>query len=133
MTVSASKFLISPATWLATLDGSKLAMRAMPLRPLTSPSQKSATVLPTGVRAPMPVTTTRRSPSRIGRPSTQAIGLGLVARDDDRQGRLGGDLAVHGRHAAGPPEHAAQLLDRHLQSERVAGDDHSPEAALVDP
>src|SRR5919108_5296577 len=111
MTVSASKPLISPATWLATRDGSKEAIRVIPLRPLTSPSQKSATLLPTGVRAPMPVTTTRRSPSRIGGSLAGAVRSGLVARDDDRQGGFGRNLAIHARHAASPPEHPAQLLD----------------------
>ena len=50
----------------------------MPLRPLMSPSQKAGTSLPTGVRAPMPVTTTRRSPSRIGLSSAHPWSRGMM-------------------------------------------------------
>src|SRR5688572_31474982 len=103
-------------------------MRLIPLRPLTRPSQNSGTLLPIGVRAPMPVTTTRRYPSRIGL-STAHL---LVARDDDAQRRLDGNLPIDAGGPTDPAEHAAQLLDLHLQQQRVAGHDHAPEAAVVD-
>src|SRR5688572_14529966 len=128
MIVSASKPLISPATLLAVLTGSKVVIGPIPLRPLTRPSQKAATSFPMGVMAPMPVTTTRRSPSRISWPSSHL----LVARDDDAQGRFDGHLSVDAGHAAHATEHAAQLLDRHLEAQRIAGNHHAPEAAIVD-
>src|SRR5919108_517447 len=128
ITSSASNSRISPATLLATRDGSKPSMRRMPLRPLTIPSQNDSTSLPSGVSAPRPVTTTRRSPSRTGRASADR----LVARDDDAQRRLGGDLAAHARGAAHATEHAAQLLDRDRQLELVAGEHGAPETTLVD-
>src|SRR6185503_1434046 len=90
--------------------------------------QKLGTSLPTGVSSPMPVTTTRRSPSRIGHPS----GNLLVTRNDDAQDRLDGGLAIDAGDRPDPAEHPAQLLDRHLQAQRVAGDDQATEAALVD-
>src|SRR5687768_16588612 len=128
MIVSASKPLISPATLLAVLTGSKIVIGPIPLRPLTRPSQKAATSLPMGVIAPMPVTTTRRSPSRIRWPSSHL----LVARDDDAQGRFDGHLALNAGHAAHATEHAAQLLDCHLEAQRIAGNHHATEAAIVD-
>src|SRR5688572_29380298 len=121
MIVSASKPLISPATLLAVLTGSKVVIGPIPLRPLTSPSQKAATSLPTGVMAPIPVTTTRRSPSRISRPSSHL----LVARDDDAQGCFDGHLSVDAGHAPHPAEHAAQLLDADLDPQGIPGDDHA--------
>ena len=48
------------------LDGvvallSNRVIQSMPERPSTQPCQNSSTLLPSGVRAPMPVMTTRRS------------------------------------------------------------------------
>src|SRR3990170_6435810 len=128
MIVSASKPLISPATLLAVLTGSKMVIGPIPLRPLTRPSQNAATSLPMGVMAPIPVTTTRRSPSRISRPSAHL----LVARDDDAQGGLDGDLSIDTGHPAHAAEHAAQLLDGHLEAERIPGHHHAAEAAIID-
>ena len=100
----------------------------MPLRPLTRPSQKAGTSLPIGVSAPMPVTTTRRSPSRIGLFSAHA----LVARDDDQS------VAS----TATSPSTLATALTRPnmprsfstVTSRRSVspGHDHAPEAAVVD-
>src|SRR5919109_4482338 len=107
MTASASKPRTSPAILLDTFSGSNDSIRPIPLRPLISPSQKEATSLPNGVTAPIPVTTTRRSPSRI---SLTSCGR-LIARDDDAERRLHGDLAVHRCDCPHAAEHAAQLLD----------------------
>src|SRR5574338_768607 len=136
MTCVASKSLISPATLLPTRDGSNIVMRVIPLRPLTSPSQNVSTSLPSGVMAPMPVTATRRR-GCSRRPSVRsaidpASADRLVARDDERQLRLDGKLAVDARHGVRLPEHALQLLDGNLEAQRVARDDRPPEAALGD-
>src|SRR5687768_17266190 len=113
MTASASKPRTSPATLLSTRLGSKDAMWSMPLRPATRPSQNAGTSLPSGVMAPMPLTTTRRS--AIG----QSRAHRLVAGDDDRQRPLHGHFAVHAGHRAHAAEHAAQFFDLDLQHERV--------------
>ena len=54
--------LISPAMVQGRPVVSKRVIWSMPERPLSTPSQLSATFKPTGVIAPMPVTTTRGSP-----------------------------------------------------------------------
>src|SRR5215213_3590668 len=55
-----SKFLTSPAIWLARRDGSKRVMRVIPDVPASALSQASWTLLPRGQTAPRPVTTTLR-------------------------------------------------------------------------
>src|SRR5690606_29293097 len=50
---------ISQANLVLNLLTSKYVMKSAPETPLTKPSQYSGTVLPSGVRAPRPVTTTR--------------------------------------------------------------------------
>src|SRR5690349_6057874 len=72
-------------------------MGAAPLRPSTSPSQYSSTVLPSGFRVPMPVTTTRL-PSRLtagtGLPSSRPASLSQRPpnlTDEVRLHRLLGD------------------------------------------
>src|SRR5215510_761982 len=54
----------SQANFVVRREASKPSMSAAPLRPSTSPSQYSATVLPSGFSVPIPVTTTRL-PSRL--------------------------------------------------------------------
>src|SRR5438034_2957641 len=57
---STLKPFTSPAKLQAKLDASNLVMVAMPDRPASRLAQPSATVLPTGLTSPSPVTTTRR-------------------------------------------------------------------------
>src|SRR6185437_5274683 len=52
----------SHAKRVASADASKRVIGAAPLTPRSRASQDSLTVLPTGVIAPIPVTTTRRVP-----------------------------------------------------------------------
>ena len=59
-TVEGSKSSTSPAMVQGTRDASKLAMVRTPDSPATSRVQNSSTLVPSGVTAPMPVTTTRR-------------------------------------------------------------------------
>ena len=66
MTRLASKSLISPAIRLVRRSGSNAAMCRTPDLPATSRSQNVGTSLPSGVTAPMPVTTTRRRPGTAG-------------------------------------------------------------------
>ena len=57
---SPSKPWISPAIRTGRSDASKLSMAVMPERPSSSACQVSGAVLPTGVMAPIPVTTGSR-------------------------------------------------------------------------
>jgi hypothetical protein len=59
-TFDASKSRTSPATRLAMRDGSNDSIVRTPDLPAMSADQKVATSLPSGVTAPIPVTTTRR-------------------------------------------------------------------------
>ena len=75
----------------------------------------------------MPVTTTRRSPSRrsaLRRTALPSRGMMML--------RSASAPLLRRWPAASAAEHAAQLLDLDLQKQRVAGDDHAPEAAVVD-
>jgi len=56
----ASKFFTEPEIRVVKSLASKAVIGAIPLFPATIFSQDSATVLPTGVNNPSPVTTTRR-------------------------------------------------------------------------
>src|SRR6195952_1691906 len=55
---SASKFFTSQANLVLNFSVSKLLIKAAPLTPFINDSQYSGTVLPIGVSAPSPVTTT---------------------------------------------------------------------------
>src|SRR4029450_1387977 len=83
----------------------------MPDRPCLSEAQNSSAVLPTGVRAPTPVTTTRRgSPALTTRPSGVVLDvLDGVADRHDLLGVLVGDLDVE------------MLLQGHNELDRVEG------------
>src|SRR5439155_14107719 len=130
---SASKSRTSPPILASTREGSKSVIRRIPLRPAFMHSQVVRTSLPSGVTAPMPVTTPRRSPRSAGLrgAARSAIGLavgrarrpsgdGLIPGDDERERGLDRHLAVDAGDAASLPEQAAQLLDRHLDVKRVA-------------
>src|SRR5215813_8406064 len=82
-------------------------MGAMPERPSVSPDQNSSAVLPMGVRAPSPVTTTRR-PAFTGSGIVLDV-LDGVAHGHDLLGVLVGNLDVE------------VLLERHDQLHRVEG------------
>src|SRR5262245_17768042 len=69
MCSSGLKFLTSPPMRTSKPLASKSVRVSMPEHPATRLLQDSATLLPTGVTAPIPVTTTRR------RPRGSAIGL----------------------------------------------------------
>src|SRR5439155_19359711 len=129
ITASASKSRTSPPILASTREGSKSVMRLMPLRPAFMHSQVVRTSLPSGVTAPMPVTTTRRSPAlAIG----QSTANRLIAGDDERERGLDRRLPVDGRNRARLPEEAAQLLDGDLDAQRVTRQHGAAEAALVD-
>src|SRR5205823_10198821 len=145
ITASASKSRTSPPILASTREGSKSVMRRIPLRPAFMHSQVVRASLPSGVTAPMPVTTTRRSPrsaalrggerSAIGQAAGRASrpsGDGLIPGDDERERGLDRHLAVDAANGASLPEQAAQLLDRHLDAQRVAGQDRATEATFVD-
>src|SRR6266566_7440447 len=135
ITASASKSRTSPPILASTREGSKEVIRRIPLRPAFMQSQVVRASLPSGVTAPMPVTTTRRSPRSVTLRGAEesAIGLSarscrptgdrLVARDDERERGLDGHLAVDACHRARLSEEAAQLLDRHLDPQRIARED----------
>src|SRR5204863_4246491 len=100
-----SKSLTSAATRTGESPGSKALIQPIPLSPSTAARQVSGAVFPTGVIAPSPVTTTRRTGG-----SLVATLAGLRALADD-QVHLG---AVCERRARPRPlaEHAALLLLR---------------------
>src|SRR2546425_715970 len=56
----------SAAAWTRYADGSNCAIRLMPLRPPTSPSQNACTPTPRADTAPRPVTATRRTSVGLG-------------------------------------------------------------------
>ena len=60
-----SKCFNSHANFVLNFEVSKYVMGAAPLSPLTSPCQKSPILLPIGVKAPRPVTTTRFKAMKI--------------------------------------------------------------------
>src|SRR5262245_65881575 len=82
-------------------------MGPIPERPSVSPDQNSSAVLPMGVRAPSPVTTTRR-PAFTGSGIVLDV-LDGVAHGDDLLGVLVGDLDVE------------VILEGHDQLDRVEG------------
>ena len=61
-----SKFFNSHANFVLNFEVSKYVTGAPPLLPLARPFQKSPTLLPIGVKAPSPVTTTRFKTMKIG-------------------------------------------------------------------
>ena len=65
ITDSGSHPLTSPAKDVSTPEGSNWVMGPIPETPATAAFHASPTVWPKGVRAPIPVTTTRRALSRI--------------------------------------------------------------------
>src|SRR6478752_10015867 len=69
------KPLTSPANLQARFAGSNCVIWSMPLLPASRFDQLSATVLPTGLMQPRPVTTTRRRD--MGR-SGLLVGVGVV-------------------------------------------------------
>src|SRR5205823_1794148 len=142
ITASASKSRTSPPILASTREGSNRVMRRMPLRPAFMHSQVVRASLPSGVTAPIPVTTTLRSPrSRKLRGAVEsaicvaacrcrATGDRLVARDDERERRLHGHLAVNAGHGACLAKQAAQLLDRDLDPKRVTRKHRPAEPAV---
>jgi hypothetical protein len=84
ITSSGWKSRTSPAILASSRDGSNEAMQSIPLRPAMSDAQVVGTSLPSGVMAPMPVTTTRRSPRSI------ELGRGLCAITAARTRRSAG-------------------------------------------
>src|SRR5437870_9731149 len=145
ITASASKSRTSPPILASTREGSKEVIRRIPLRPAFMQSQVVRASLPSGVTAPIPVTTTRRSPrsAKLRGAEGSAIGLAargcrsagdrLVARDDERERGLDSHLPVDAGHGACLSEEAAQLLDGHLDPQRIAREDGPPKPATVDP
>src|SRR6266550_587453 len=123
ITASASKSRTSPPIFASTREGSKSVMRRIPLRPAFIHSQVVRASLPSGVTAPMPVTTTRRSPrsAKLRGADRSAIapsGDGLIPGDDERERRLHRHFAVDAGDGASLTKEAAQLLDRHLDAQR---------------
>src|SRR6185369_16616912 len=105
----------SPANLHAKLLASNCVMRSMPGLPASRLDQDSATVLPTGLTHPRPVTTTRRlvmgpNLSNCRGPSGLLVGVGVV------------DSVLHRRDLFGvlvrnlDPE---LVLERHHQLHRV--------------
>ena len=64
ITDSTSKSLTSPAIWQAKAEASNWVMGPMPLWPAHNARHAWATLLPTGLMHPSPVTTTRRRDMR---------------------------------------------------------------------
>src|SRR5512144_986901 len=107
---STLKPFTSPANLQAKFDASNLVMLAMPVRPASRLAQPSATVLPTGLTSPSPVTTTRRRVIRAGLRSGLLVLDGVVDRQLHRGDLLGlfvGDLD------------AELVFERHHQFHRV--------------
>src|SRR6186713_344270 len=88
---STLKPFTSPAKRQANGDASNLVMVAMPERPATMLAHPSATVLPTGLMRPSPVTTTRRRLMRCCSVGNEGSGLLVLDGVVDRQ-LHGGDL-----------------------------------------
>src|SRR5215216_5569707 len=80
------KPLTSPANLQAKLLASNCVMRSMPDLPASRLDQDSATVLPTGLTHPRPVTTTRR---RLMLVSGLLVGVGVVDSVLHRRDLLG--------------------------------------------
>src|SRR5256885_9416095 len=87
---STLKPFTSPANLHAKFDGSNFVMVAMPDLPASRLDQPSATVLPTGLTRPSPVTTTRRRLMRILLSCSGLLVLhGVVDRQLHRRDLLG--------------------------------------------
>src|SRR5690606_366565 len=71
----------SQANWVLNFAGSKCVRGAAPLTPLITASQYAATVLPSGVRAPNPVTTTLLSSIKYVWPNKLVINVLFQVRD----------------------------------------------------
>src|SRR3990170_4997560 len=112
---SGSKPLTSAAKRVGYLAASNLVMGPMPDRPSPMAVQNSSTVFPTGVTAPSPVMTTRRSltapPPRSDQPLRRVVldVLDGVSHRRDLLGILVRDLDVE------------RLLERHDQLHGVQG------------
>src|SRR6185436_17847542 len=84
---ASSKLRTSPAIRVGYPVASNLVMGPMPERAWRSDAQNSSAVLPTGVRAPTPVTTTRRGSPALT-PRLSGVGFDVLDGVADRHDLL---------------------------------------------